>query len=100
MLKYIALFAAVLTLPLALWGIFTNPYPLSATPRELASVVLIAALCFAQIPALLLRRWGLSLAVLAMAVALIVIDRMWLNPPPDCSEGCTYILESVPLKNS
>lgn len=88
MWKWLAIAVGVLSLAVAFqlhrhWG-----YGLE--PAHIIAGWVLAAILAAQLTALILRKWRLSLLAALLAVLVLFIDAQWLGL--DCSKGCKLVV--------
>ncbi len=88
MARWLAIVVAVLSLAVAFqlqryWGY-------NSEPAHAIAGWSLAAILAAQMAALILRKWRLSLMGPVLAVTVLFIEAQWFGP--DCSKGCKFVL--------
>lgn len=91
MAKWLAITVGIVSLAVAFqlhgqWGY-------GAVPAHAIAGWVLAAILAAQMTALFLRKWRLSLVAAVLAVVLLFIDAQWLGL--DCSKGCEFVLQEA-----
>ena len=87
MWKWLAIGIGILSVPIAF--ILSQSWMHGATLHEAIGWVLTGILA-AQLTALVLRKWRLSLIAPLLSFALLAADAQWLGP---CHDGCSVTIQ-------